>query len=117
MSKIKKKRIEDQKTISDLDIRFAKIFQFSGWLFLLLLGGFMGAWILLDTIMEMINLNLNAMSYSFIIFIGTNSAISFALATRIKSSGDKKKQIFLDWMLGEFIFCMLAVFAVAVYQW
>lgn len=117
MSKIKKKRFLDQKAISDLDIRFAKIFQFSGWFFLLLVGGFMTAWILLDTVLEIINLEVTAITFSFIIFTGTNSAISFALAMKIKSSGDKKRQYFLDWLLGEFIFCMLAVFAVAAYQW
>jgi hypothetical protein len=117
MSKIKKKRIGEQTTISDLDIKFVKIFQFSGWLFLLLIGGFMGAWVLLDAVLEIISLDLTAMTFSFIIFTGTNSAISFALATKIKNNTDRKKQFFLDWLLGEFIFCMLAVFAVAVYQW
>ncbi|MFX1568687.1 MAG: hypothetical protein ACFFCV_09995 [Promethearchaeota archaeon] len=117
MSKIKKKRFVDQKAISDLNIRFAKIFQFSGWFFLLLILGFMAGWILLDTILDIVSLELTAMTFSFIIFTGTNSAISFALATKIKNSGDKKRQYFLDWLLGEFIFCMLAVFAVAAYQW
>ncbi len=117
MSKIKKKRLESQTTISDLDIKFAKIFQFSGWLFLLLVGGFIGAWFLLDNVLEIIRLQLTAMTFSFIIFTGTNAAISFAVATKIKNNGEKKKQLFLDWLLGEFIFCMLAVFIVAAYQW
>lgn len=117
MSKIKKKRFIEQTRISDLDIRFAKIFQFSGWFFLFLIGGFMAAWILFDTVLEIINLKITASSFSFIIFTGTNSAISFALATKIKNNGDKKRQYFLDWLVGEFIFCMFAVFAVAVYQW
>ncbi len=117
MSKIKKKRTEDLTIISDLDIKFEKIIQFSGWLFLLMLAGFMGAWIFLDTILEIVVLELTAMTYSFIIFIGTNSAISFALATKIKNNRDKKKQLFRDWLLGEFMFCMLTVFAIAIYQW
>ncbi len=116
MSKIKKKRFEDLTTISDLDIRFVKIMQFSGWLFLLLIVGFLGAWLLLDAVLEIINLELTATSFSFIIFTGTNSAICFALATKIKNNLDNKRQFFLDWLLGEFIFCMLAVFAVAAYQ-
>jgi hypothetical protein len=117
MSKIKKKRLESQTTISDLDIKFVKIIQFSGWLFLLLFGGFMVAWFLLDDVLDVISLQLTAMSFSFIIFTGTNAAISFALATKIKNNREKKKQLFLDWLVGEFIFCMLAIFAVAAYQW
>lgn len=117
MSKIKKKRSERVTKIPDLDIKFGKIIQFSGWFFLLLLGGFMGAWIILDIILEILNLEVTAMTYSFIVFTGTNSAICFALATKIKNNRDKKKQFFLDWLLGEFIFCMFAVFAIAAYQW
>ncbi len=117
MSKVKKKRIEDLTIISDLDIKFEKIIQFSGWWFLLLLAGFLGAWIFLDIVLEILDLEVTAMSYSFMIFTGTNSAISFALATKIKNNRDKKKQFFRDWLLGEFIFCMLTVFAIAAYQW
>ncbi|MFX0106471.1 MAG: hypothetical protein ACFE75_13425 [Candidatus Hodarchaeota archaeon] len=117
MSKIKKKRPSGPSTISDLDIKFEKIIQFSGWMFLLALGGFMGAWILFDLILEILELELSAMTYAFIIFTGTNSAISFALATKIRNNRDRKKEFFRDWLLGEFIFCMLAVFAVAVYVW
>ncbi len=117
MSKIKKKHSEDLTIISDLDIIFEKIIQFSGWLFLLVLVGFMGAWIFFDTVLKIVDLELTAMTYSFIIFIGTNSAISFALATKIKNNRDKKKQFFHDWLLGEFMFCMLTVFAIAIYQW
>ena len=117
MSKIKKKRIEDLTTISELDTSFEKIIQFSGWLFLLLLAGYMGVWLFLDSILKIMELELTAISFSFILFTGTNSAISFALTTKIKNNRDKKKQFFLDWLVGEFIFCILAIFSVAVYQW
>ncbi|TET61363.1 MAG: hypothetical protein E3J52_01545 [Promethearchaeota archaeon] len=117
MSKIKKKRFETASEISELDVKFYKIIQFSGWLFLFALIGFMGAWILLDSILELIVLDLTAMTFTFIIFIGTNSAISFALATKIKSNKAEKRKFFLDWLLGEFLFCMLAIFAVAAYVW
>lgn len=116
MSKIKKKRVE-RRYISELDIKFEKIIQFSGWIFLLGLAGFIGAWILFDFILEMIDLELSAMTFTFIIFTGTNSAISFALATKIKNNRDRKKEFFHDWLLGEFIFCMFAIFAVAIYVW
>ena len=117
MSKIRKKRIERPSEISELDIKFQKIIQFSGWLFLLALIGFMGAWILFDNILALISLELNAMTFTFIIFTGTNSAISFALATKIKENKENKKRFFHDWLLGEFLFCIFAIFAVAAYQW
>lgn len=117
MSKIKKKRTSGPSSISELDIKFEKIIQFSGWMYLLALGGFMGAWVLFDFILEIFELELSAWTYAFIIFTGTNSAISFALSTKIKNNRDKKKEFFRDWLLGEFIFSMLAIFAVAVYVW
>ena len=117
MSKIKKKRIVSPSTISEVDIKFEKIIQFSGWLFLLGLGGFVAGWFLLDDFLGLISLELSAVTFTIIIFSGTNSAISFALASKIKNNRDRKKLYFLDWLLGEFIFCMLAIFAVAVYQW
>jgi len=117
MSKIKKKRIVSPSKISELDIDFEKIIRFSGWLFLLTLVGFFGAWLVLDSVLDMIELELSAMTFTFIIFIGTNSAISFALATKIKNNRDRKKQFFHDWLLGEFIFGIIAIFAIAAYVW
>jgi len=117
MSKIKKKPVVSSSAISELDIKFTKIVQFSGWLFLLGLLGFLVGWLILDNILNIINLELEAVEFTIIIFTGTNSAISFALASKIKNNRDKKKQYFLDWLLGEFIFCMLAVFTIAAYQW
>ncbi|MFX1420244.1 MAG: hypothetical protein ACFE9N_15125 [Promethearchaeota archaeon] len=117
MSKIKKKQIVSPSKISDRDKNFEKVIRFSGWLFLLTLAGFFGAWIVLDWILEMIDLELSAMTFSFIIFVGTNSAISFGLATKIKNNRDRKKQFFHDWLLGEFVFSILAIFAIAAYVW
>ncbi len=117
MSKIKKKRIVSPSAISVLDIKFEKIIQFSGWLFLLGLVGFFGAWLLLDTILEIFNFELESWTFAVIIFTGTNSAISFGLATKLKNNRDKKRQYFLDWLVGEFLFCMLAIFTISVYIW
>ncbi|MFX1479406.1 MAG: hypothetical protein ACFFCI_14835 [Promethearchaeota archaeon] len=117
MSKVKKKQIETQKAISEADIKFEKIIRFSGWIFILALGAFLGGWLVLDYVLNIIELNLNPMTFSLIIFTGTNSAISFGLASKIKSSRDKKKQLFLDWLIAEFLFSMVAIFAVAAYQW
>jgi len=116
MSKIQKKK-DRQSTISEEEVKFEKIIQFSGWIFLLALILFMGAWIVFDFLLDIIELELNASTFTFIIFTGTNSAISFGLATRIKNNRDQKKKLYFDWLLGEFLFCMLAIFAVAVYQW
>ena len=117
MSKVRRKKIDRKRTISEVDIKFEKIIQFSGWMFLLLLGAFMGIWVLLDDILHIITLNLNEMTFSFIIFIGTNSAVSYGVASKIKSNPEKKRGYFLDWLLGEFLLCMIAIFAVAAYQW
>ena len=117
MSKVREKQRKRQKDQSEFDIKFEKIIQFSGWMFLFALAAFMGGWFLLDTILEMIDLNLNAMTFSLIIFTVTNSAVSFALATKIKTDRTKKREILLDWLLGEFFLSMFAIFAVAAYQW
>ncbi|UCC19435.1 MAG: hypothetical protein JSV62_15250 [Promethearchaeota archaeon] len=117
MSKVKKKRAVTPIKTSERDTNFEKIIRFSGWLFLLTLVGFFGAWIALDWVLEIVDLELSAITFTFIIFIGTNSAISFALATKIKNNRERKKQFFHDWLLGEFIFGILAIFAIAAYVW
>jgi hypothetical protein len=117
MSKVREKPKQRQKNLSEFDIKFEKIVQFSGWMFLFALGGFMGGWLVLDTMFEIIDLNLNAVTFSFIIFTGTNSAVSFGIATKIKNDRTKKREFFLDWLIGEFLFCMFAIIAVGAYQW
>ncbi|MFX1424907.1 MAG: hypothetical protein ACFFBE_00520 [Promethearchaeota archaeon] len=117
MSKIREKKIEPQKGLSEFDIKLEKIIQFSGWMFLFALGAFMGGWVLLDTVLKMIDLNLNAMTFSLIIFTGTNSAVSFGLASKIKNDRTKKREVLFDWLIGELLLSMFAIFAVAAYQW
>ena len=117
MSKVKEKKTKPQNDISEFDIKLEKIIQFSGWVFLLALGAFMGGWILLDSVLKIIDLNLNAMTFSLIIFIGTNSAVSFGLASKIKNDRTKKREVLFDWLIGEFLLSMFAIFAVAAYQW
>ena len=117
MSKIKKKLMRGPSKVSDLDIDFEKIIRFSGWFFLLFLAGFLGAWVFFDDILKIIELELSATTFTIIIFTGTNSAISFGLATKIKNNRDKKKQFFQDWLLGELLFGLFAIFAVAAYVW
>ena len=117
MSKFKKTRSERISTITELDIKFEKIIQFSGWIFLLSLMGFMGVWLLFEIILEITELSTSVGVFTFVIFTGINAAVSFGLATKIKNNPDKKREFFLDWLLGEFLFCMFTIFAIAVYQW
>jgi hypothetical protein len=117
MSKVREKKVDPQKGLLELDVKFEKIIQFSGWVFLFALALFMGGWVVLDTVLNIIDLNLNAMTFSLIIFIGTNSAVSFGLASKIKNDRTQKRQILIDWLVGEFLLAMFSIFAVAAYQW
>jgi len=116
VSKNKKKKFERPTSVSETDIKFEKIIQFSGWIFLLVLAGFLGGWALLD-LLNLYELYLEVKSFTFIIFSGVSSAFCFGLATRIKNNRDQKRQLFLDWMLAEFMFCLFAILAISVYQW
>jgi len=117
MSKVKKKPTRLHGGLSEEEVKFEKIIQFSGWIFLIALIILMGALIILDSVLGLIVLELNASTFTLIIFFGTNSAISFGLATRIKKNRDQKKILYFDWLMGEFLLGIIAIIAVAVYQW
>jgi hypothetical protein len=118
MLKAKKKAIEGTTTtISKQDILFEKSIQFTGWLFLVVFGIFMAIYGIFDVILNTYEIIIGAIQFSFIIFTGTSAALCFALASRIRKNRDKKKEIFVDWLIAEFLFCMFAIFSVAVYQW
>jgi len=117
MSKVKKKASRFDGSLLEEDLKFERIIYFSGWIFLLILLVYLGAFFIGDFIFGLIELQLNASSFSMIIFTGTNSAISFALATRIKKNRDQKKKLFVDWLKGEFLFCVIAILVVSAYQW
>ncbi len=117
MSKVKKKSTRLDGSLSEKDLKLEKIFYFSGWVFFLILLVYLGAFLVFDFIFGLIELQLNASSFSVIIFTGTNSAISFALATRIKKNRDQKKKLFADWLKAELLFCIIAILVVAAYQW
>jgi len=117
MSKVKKKPTRLPGGLSQEEIVIEKVIYFSGWIFLIVLLLFLSALFIFDSILDLIELELNASTFTLIIFTGTNSAISFALATRIKKNRDQKKKLFIDWLLGEFLFCIIAIFVVAAYQW
>ncbi|MHA1233782.1 MAG: hypothetical protein ACTSO6_00275 [Promethearchaeota archaeon] len=117
MSKIKKKSTRFDGNLSEEDLIFEKIIYFTGWIFFLILLVYLGAFFVVDFLFGLIELQLNPSSFSMIIFTGTNSAISFALATRIKKDRDQKKKMFVDWLKGEFLFCVIAILVVSAYQW
>jgi len=117
MSKVKKNKTSYDSKISKEDIKFEKIIQFSGYMFLIALILFVGGWILLDFFLDLIEIELNASSYAIILFTGVNSAISFALASKIKDNRNEKKKLYFDWLIGVFLISMIAIFAVSVYQW
>ena len=118
MSKIKKKTDDrSTTTISKKDIALEKSIQFCAWMFLISLSIFLVYYGIFDVILEEIDIEITAMLYSYSLFTGTSSALCFALSTKIRKNRDRKKEIFIDWMIAEFIFCMFAIFSVAVYQW
>ncbi|MFX1274881.1 MAG: hypothetical protein ACFFBP_16715 [Promethearchaeota archaeon] len=118
MSKVKKRPASLQTSISEIDIKFEKIIQITGFLFLLACLGALGLLGLLDlaNIIET-DVSLNAMSFAFILFSGTSSGLTFGMGLVIKNNRDKKRRYFLDWLFGEFFLCMMAIFSVAIYQW
>lgn len=119
MSKTKKKKEKKTKSRLEEDIKFEKAIKFSGWIFLLALIAFLFSWLVLDALIDIpfIDFEENVLTFSFIVFTATSSAFSFGLAANIKKNRDKKKQLFSDWLIAEFLFCMFAIFTLAAYQW
>jgi len=118
MSKIEKKTADRTTTvISKKDIEFEKIIQFSGWIFLICFSIIVGIWAVFDYLLKTINMEIGAMQFSFIIFTGTSATLCFALVSKIRKNRDRKKEIFIDWLIAEFLFCIFAIFVVAIYQW
>ncbi|MHA1291790.1 MAG: hypothetical protein ACTSQJ_03870 [Promethearchaeota archaeon] len=119
MSKIKKKPIDRTSTISEKDIKLIKIIQFSGWFFLLALAALGGAWLFLDYLLNVkwLDLELKAPTYTYIVYTGTNAALSFGAASYLNKNKERKREIFFDWLTAQFLFSMFAIFALAAYQW
>lgn len=117
MSKVKKKPTRSSGGLSQEEIVFEKVLNFSGWIFLIALLSILSVFFIFDGILDLIEVQLNAATFTLVIFTGTNAAINFALATRVKKNRDQKRKLFIDWLLGEFLFCAIAIFVVAAYQW
>ena len=116
MSKVKKKERSLSSQFKE-DVIFEKIIGFTGWVFLLVLLIFLGAWLILDNLIGLIDLHMGAEAFAFILFMGTNAGLCFGLGAIIKNNRDQKKKFFVDWLFGEFLLSMFAVFAIAAYQW
>ncbi len=116
MSKIRKKTIEKPSTISE-DIKLIKMIQFAGWFFLLAFIGYFGIWFILDMVLHLINIEKDEVTFAYLLFTGPSSAFCFALSTKISNNYERKKEFFFDWLKGEFLFCIFAIFSLAAYQW
>ncbi|GAG83654.1 unnamed protein product, partial [marine sediment metagenome] len=60
MSKVKKKPTRSPGGLSQEEIVFEKVIQFSGWIFLIALLMFLSAFFVFDMILDLIELTLNA---------------------------------------------------------
>jgi hypothetical protein len=89
----------------------------AGWMFLISLGVFFAYYGIFDFLLELVEVEIYAVLFSYIIYTGTSAGFCFGLSTRIARNRDKKKEIFVDWLIAQFIVCMFAIFSVAVYQW
>ena len=116
MSKVKKKERTSGSQFKE-DVIFEKIIQFTGWFFLLVLLVFLGIWVIFDFVIGVIELEIGAETFAFILFMGINSGLSFGLTAIIKNNRDQKKTFFLDWLFGEFLLGMFTIFSIAAYQW
>ena len=98
--------------------------EFAGWIFLIAFVGYFGAWAVLDYLLDLdvrlglsfLNFEADDVTFVYVIFTGTSAAFCFALSTKIKNNRERKKEFFLDWLCGEFLFAMFAIFALSAYQ-
>ena len=102
MSKVKKKDRSSGSQFKE-DIIFEKIIQFTAWIFLLVVLIFLGIWVIFDFVLGIIELQIGAEAFAFILFMGINSGLSFGLTVIIKNNRDQKRTYFLDWLFGEFL--------------
>ncbi|TXT58982.1 MAG: conserved membrane protein of unknown function [Promethearchaeota archaeon] len=117
MSKFKRKKAPKKKEgISEKQIVFERSLQISGWFFLITLGIFMLIYALFDMLLEIVQIEVNAVVFAFVIFMATSAAFSFGLVSSIRKNRENTSKIFYDWLIGEFLFCMFVIFAVAIYQ-
>jgi hypothetical protein len=119
MSKYKQRRKEKELRGSEVDTRLIKTLGIAGAIFLLIFIVYMGIWVVTNYILD-ISVFLfteNEYSFTFIIFTSTSSALTFGLAANIRENREKKKKLFIDWIIAEFIIVVFITFVLAAYQW
>ena len=72
MSKVKKKPTRLPGGLSQEEIVLEKVIHFSGWIFLIALLPILSAFFIFDSILDLIELELNASTFTLVIFTGTN---------------------------------------------
>lgn len=117
MSKIRKTETGQQTRISEVDVKFQKILNFSGLLFLIASIGSL----LLIIGLDLLNIietykTLNKTSFVFILFTGVSAAFALFVSIKIKKS-ENKRNVFFDWILAQFLLCAISIISLSVYQW
>ncbi|MFX0069945.1 MAG: hypothetical protein ACFFAO_02545, partial [Candidatus Hermodarchaeota archaeon] len=96
MSKIKKKPVDRATTtVTKEDIRFENMIKNAGWMFLISLGVFLAYYYIFDFLLELVEVEIIAMIYSYVVYTGTSAGFCFGLSTKIARNRDKKKEIFV----------------------
>lgn len=119
MSKYKQRRKEKELKGSEVDSQLIKTLGITGGIFLLIFIVYMGVWVVANYILD-ISLFLfteNEYSFIFIIFTSTSSALTFGLAANIREKREKKRKLFIDWIIAEFIIVVFVTLVLAAYQW
>jgi hypothetical protein len=119
MSKYKQKRKKKKIEESEIDSSLIRTLSITGGLFLLIFFGFIVTWFIFNYILDIsfIIFTENKYSFTLIIFTCTSSALTFGLVANIKENQEKKKKLFIDWMIAEFIIALFTILIFAVYQW
>ncbi|TFG00427.1 MAG: hypothetical protein EU541_02320 [Promethearchaeota archaeon] len=119
MSKYKQKRKKKALEESEVDSRLIKTLGITGALFLFIFIGYMGIWVIINYVLDIsfILFTENEYSFTFVIFTCTSSALTFGLRANIRENQEKKKKLFINWIISEFIIVVFAIFVLAAYQW
>ncbi len=119
MSKYKKKNLQDVSGSYETDIRLERSITFMGWLYLLAIIGYLGVWLIFDSILDVpyIDIQSDVYSLTYLAFTGTASAFSFGIVWNIKNNREKKKQLVNDWLLGQFLLGLFTILPLGVYLW
>jgi hypothetical protein len=119
MSKYKQRRKEKEIKGSEVDTRLIKTLGITGGIFLLIFVVYIGFWLISNYVLDLsfLLLNENVYSFALVIFTSTSSALTFGLAANIRENPEKKRKLFIDWIIAEFIIVLFVTLVMAAYQW